>query len=129
MRYLIDTDILIDHLRGETKARDFLKEAKIQGGELCYSVIAKAELYAGLRRSEEGSLSALLAGMDEVVIDGDVAVMAGRYKSMFQRSRGVLLPDALVAASAKQNDAVLVTLNGKHYPMKDIEVMVPYTKV
>jgi predicted nucleic acid-binding protein len=129
MRYLIDTDILIDHLRGETKARDFLKEAKIQGGELCYSVIAKAELYAGLRRSEEGSLSALLAGMDEVVIDGDVAVMAGRYKSMFQRSRGILLPDALVAASAKQTDAVLVTLNGKHYPMKDIEVMVPYTKV
>jgi predicted nucleic acid-binding protein len=42
---------------------------------------------------------------------------------------GILLPDALVAASAKQNDAVLVTLNGKHYPMKDIEVMVPYTKV
>ena len=35
---------------------------------------------------------------------------------------------ALIAASAKRAGAILVTLNQKHYPMKDIEVRIPYKK-
>ena len=42
-RYLIDTDVIIDHLRGERKARDFLKQIK-EEADILYSVMTKAEL-------------------------------------------------------------------------------------
>lgn len=34
--------------------------------------------------------------------------------------------DAIIAASARQSGIVLYTLNKKHYPMEDIEVVKPY---
>jgi predicted nucleic acid-binding protein len=34
----------------------------------------------------------------------------------------------LIAASAKSVGATLVTLNAKHFPMKDITVLMPYRR-
>ncbi len=70
----------------------------------------------------------LLSSMEEVRIDGEIAVDAGRYRNKFYSSHGLLLPDALIAASAKKAGAVLITLNKRHYPMKDIKIQVPYRK-
>ncbi len=127
-RCLIDTDILIDHLRGEEKARDFLRQSKSEKSDIFYSVITKAELYSGVRPKEEQKVARLLNSMEEVRIDGEIAVDAGRYRKKFYASHGLLLPDALIAASAKKVGAILVTLNKKHYPMKDIKIQVPYGK-
>jgi hypothetical protein len=126
--YLIDTDVLIDHLRGEEDAWNFLKESGQKEGALFYSVISKAEVYAGIRPDEEEQVALLFQSMNEVPVDGKIAEDAGRYSKKFSSSHGLLLPDALVAASAKGIGAVLVSLNKKHYPMKDVEVQVPYTK-
>ena len=73
-------------------------------------------------------MASLLNSIEEVRIDGEIAVAAGRYRNKLCASHGLLLPDALIAASAKQVGAVLVTLNKKHYPMKDIKIQVPYVK-
>lgn len=125
---LIDTDIIIDHLRGVERARDLLKQIKSEEAEILYSVITKAELYAGIRSKEEENMAALLGSMKEVGIDGEIAAAAGRYKNKYHASHGLLLPDALIAASAKHMGAVLVTLNKKHYPMRDITIKIPYSK-
>ena len=127
-RCLIDTDVIIDHLRGEERARDFLKQMKAEDADILYSVITKAELYSGVRAKEEEKVAGLLSSMEEVGIHGEIAVAAGRYKNKFYASHGLLLPDALVAASAKQAGAVLFTLNKKHYPMRDIKIQIPYRK-
>jgi predicted nucleic acid-binding protein len=127
-RCLIDTDIIIDHLRGEEKARDFLRQTKSEETDILYSVITKAELYSGVRQKEEEKVSYLLRSMEEVRIDGEIAIDAGRYRNKFYASHGLLLPDALIAASAKKVGATLVTLNKKHYPMQDIKIQVPYHK-
>jgi predicted nucleic acid-binding protein len=127
-RYLVDTDVIIDHLRGEEKARDFLKRMKAEDAEILYSVITKAELYAGLRPREEEGVKRLMRSMDEVGINGEIAETGGRYKNEFHASHGLLLPDALIAASAKRVGAILFTLNDKHYPMKDIKIIVPYKR-
>lgn len=66
--------------------------------------------------------------MEEVRIDGEIGVAAGRYRNELYASYGLLLPDGLIAASAKQVGTVLVTLNKKHYPMKDITIQVPHVK-
>ena len=127
-RYLVDTDVIIDHLRGEENARDFLKRMKEEDAEILYSVITKAEIYAGLHPREEEEVKRLLRSMDEVGVNGEIAENGGRYKNKFHASHGLLLPDALIAASAKRIGAILVTLNRKHYPMKDIKIKVPYQK-
>jgi len=49
---LIDSDILIDHLRKEKKALDFL-DSEIENGSILFlSVISRAEIYAGLRKGK-----------------------------------------------------------------------------
>ena len=58
----------------------------------------------------------------------EIAVDAGKYRNKFYSSHGLLLPDALIAASAKKVGAILITLNKRHYPMKDIKIQVPYRK-
>jgi len=97
-RCLIDTDIIIDHLRGEEKARDFLKQIKSEDSDTLYSVITKAEIYSGVRPKEEEKVAMLLSRMEEAQIDGEIAVAAGRYRNKFYASHSLLLPDALIAA-------------------------------
>ncbi len=127
-KYLIDTDVLIDHLRGEEKALHFLKQLNLQKSQIFYSVISKAEIYSGIMPDEEEDVALLFKSMNEVPIDREIAEISGRYKKMFFASHGLLLPDALVAASAKRVGATLITLNKRHYPMRDIEIQIPYGK-
>ena len=44
---LIDTDILIDHLRGQEKAKEYLKDIENGKTKGVISVITEAELAAG----------------------------------------------------------------------------------
>lgn len=127
-RLLIDTDVLIDHLRGFEPARKFLRAQEHAGNLLSCSVITHAELFAGSRPREERLLRALLATLEEVGVDEKIAEEAGAYCQKYTKSHGLLLPDALISASAKTIKASLVTLNKKHFPMEDITIVVPYEK-
>ena len=124
--YLIDTDVLIDHLRGVDKAYRFMQEIESRESIIFYSVISKAEIYSEIMPEEEESVASLFEAMEEVPVDGRAAEDAGRYRKAFRASHKLLLPDALIAASAKNVGAILVTLNRKHYPMTDIEIQIPY---
>jgi len=125
-RLLLDTDILIDHLRGRKQAKEYLRKRWAGGDELYCSVISRAELFSGMRSREEASIRALLGLLHEIPVEAGVAEEAGRYRQKFGKSHGLLLPDALIAASAKSISATLVTLNTKHFPMRDITVVAPY---
>ena len=46
--------------------------------------------------------------------------MAGKWLVKYRRSHGIEIADALIAASAVENNAELWTGNRKHYPMKDL---------
>ena len=48
---LVDTDILINFLRGNEKARDFFRSI-VDESIICCSVITVAEIYAGMRSHE-----------------------------------------------------------------------------
>ena len=126
--YLIDTDVLIDHLRGVEKAYRFMQEIESQESAVFYSVISKAEIYSGIMPKEEENVASLFEAMEEVPVDGRAAEGPGRYRKTFLVSHKLLLPDALIAASTKRVGAILVTLNKKHYPMTDIENQIPYNK-
>ena len=123
---LIDSDILIDHLRGRVEARDFIRGCLAGEDPPLCSVVTHAELLAGMRSDEESQLRALLAIFEARPVDQAVAEVAGRYRREFGKSHQVELPDAIIAGTAFVAGAALFTTNIKHYPMTDIRVERPY---
>ncbi len=99
---LVDTDIFIDHLRGAT-------ELKVGRHRLHYSVITRAELFAGATGTDLASR--VLAPFREIPVDRTIADRAGRIR----REAGLRLPDALIAATALERNLGLVTRNTKHF--------------
>lgn len=123
---LIDSDILIDHLRKEKKVLDFL-DAEIEKGTILFlSVISRAEIFAGLRKGEEEVVSNLFDIVTPVNVDTAIADKTGEYLRKFDKSHALNIGDAIIAATASEMQLILVTRNLKHYPMKDITVLKPY---
>ena len=83
---------------------------------------------AGVREGEERSrLERFLRAFEIIPLDQGLAVQGGLYRRDYHKSHNVGLADALIAATATQRQALLVTLNRKHFPMLQ-DVLVPYHK-
>ena len=128
MTALLDSDILIDHLRGEPAARELLLRLASELIPPAISVVTVAEIEAGLRETERETVEALFASLQVLSVDETIARQAGRYRAQYGKSHNVLLPDALIAATGKLCGLTLYSLNRKHYPMDDVSVIVPYVK-
>jgi len=100
-KVLLDTDVLIDHLRGHRHLSD---------GDAAISVISRTELFAGSERQEK-SVEALLEDYEEVAVDASIARRAGRIK----RRTGLKIADALIAATALEHNLPLLTRNLRHF--------------
>ncbi len=122
---LIDTDVLIDYLRGQVNAIAYLESV---AERLVISAITVAELYAGVREgAERQALETFLSAFEVVDVNQSISQRGGLYRRDLGKSHGVGLADALIAATAEELGATLVTLNQKHFPMLN-RVTVPYTK-
>ena len=112
---LIDTDVLIDFLRGHDKAVAFVNEFF---SRIILSPIVVAELYAGVKGNAELTvLEGFISLFRVAPLTADIAKIGGFYKRDFGKSHGVGLADAILAATADKEQAELKTLNVKHYPM------------
>jgi predicted nucleic acid-binding protein len=112
---LVDTDVLIDFLRGYNKAISFIEKFSSQ---IILSPIVVAELYAGVKGAKElAVLDNFVSHFRVVPITEGIAKVGGLYKRDFSKSHGVGLADAILAATAEKEKAELKTLNVKHYPM------------
>lgn len=122
---LIDTDVLIDYLRGQPQAVEFLRQVQ---GPLRVSSATIAELYVGVREGREREvLDAFIEVFEPIEITPGIAKLAGLWRRDFGRSHGTGLMDALIAACVRESGSRLVTLNDRHFPMLD-RVLVPYRK-
>lgn len=123
MRLLLDTCILIDHLREHPPAVEYLHHLS---SEPLLSAVTIAEIFVGVRNpSESERVEALLDRFGVLGIDGEIARRAGGLRRQFARSHGTGLLDALIAATAQAHRAQLVTRNTRHFPMLD-DLLVPY---
>jgi predicted nucleic acid-binding protein len=124
-RLLLDTDILVEYLRGRREAVEYLEGLST---DLHVSVISVAELFAGVRDDEEErSLKQFLLAFTALSVTEKVARLGGLYRRDYRPSHGTGLADALIAATAEENGFDLVTFNRRHFPMLS-EVTVPYER-
>jgi predicted nucleic acid-binding protein len=119
MRIVLDTSILVDHLRGRPKmATEVIPRAIARGDELWSSYVVRAEVLAGMRAVEEVATRELLGLISWVDVDESMAVAAGAIGRRYLSSHpGIDVADLIVAALAQHLDADLKTTNLKHFPM------------
>jgi len=112
---LLDTDVLVDFLRGYSKAVAFVNK---YSSRIILSSIVVAELYAGVKGEEETeTLNNFVSIFKVISVTSDIAKRGGLYKRDYGKSHGVGLADAIIAATCEAENAKLKTLNTRHYPM------------
>ena len=119
MNAVVDTNILIDYLAGKQPAKDELSRfprARI-------SIITWMEVMVGATGKDEEPVRHFLNSFDTVAIDERVAESA----VLIRRHYRLRLPDALIWASAKVSDSLLITRNTRDYPAGEPDIRFPYT--
>ncbi len=117
---LVDSDVLIAHLRGIQVAGDWLADARRRTGPLAVSVVSIAEIAGGMRSGERREVTRLLDSLQALPVDHSIGWRAGEFRRRFGRSHNAIgIPDYLIAASADVHGCELATLNVRHFPMFD----------
>jgi len=122
-RYLLDSGLLIRHLRGRPEAVRLLRNLGKQE-RLAIASVSRLEIHAGMQEQERYATQKLLARFVTYDMDADVAERAGDYIREY-RSQGVTLAisDAIIAATAIQHGLTLVTFNPKDFPMPGLSLL------
>ena len=120
---LVDTDIAIDFLRRRDYAQKLLEHWAGEG-LLAISTLTHLEIYQGMKAGEERATNAFLDGLVSVAVDIPIARRAGTMLGKL-RAKGTTIgiADAIIAATALQFDAPLLTNNVEHYPFPDLKVI------
>ena len=118
MRALFDTNILVDYLNGIPDARGEIARYE----QPLISLITWMEVLAGTTAAEETKVRAFLGRFGCKGIDHAVAERAVVYR----QERRIKLPDAIIAATAYTESALLVTRNTKDFPEHEPGVRIPY---
>jgi predicted nucleic acid-binding protein len=113
---LIDTDVLIWLFRGRDSASRLLQRLD----SVTLSAITYMELVQGLRDKKEFRLLRQTIHEEDweiLPVDENISQRATVYIENYALSHGLLLADALIAASAIESGLTLVTANARHYKM------------
>ena len=114
-RILIDTSILIDHLRRENKERSVYFRA-VQRFDCSVSAITEFEFRVGITATNRPFVEALIELTPILPFDSScVQAAAGIYRNLKAVNQLIALPDLFVAATAVAYDLPLLTLNLSHF--------------
>lgn len=117
MKYLLDTDIVIDHLRRKNSIREEILDIG------AISIITLGELIYGVYKSRDPQKSLVILNEDLQILDlkimdinETIVAEFGKMKADLE-IKGERLDDfdLLVAATAKMSNLILVTRNIKHF--------------
>lgn len=116
MKLLIDTSILIDYLRGGKEGTQFFDQIENQDVEFLIPTIIIFELFSG--KSTEDSvivkkITDFISSFKRIELTEEIAIRAGQ---LYRQTRKSLSPqDYIIAASALELNATVVTLNKKYF--------------
>ena len=118
--FLIDTDVLIEHLTYTGNEKSFL-EKTLECGICFTTVINSAEIYFALRNAEEKQ------AIDALMKIVNVLGFHARYSLLVDEFIGKVntVRDALFCATAKISRLKIVTRDMKRYQSAGVEVIDP----
>lgn len=123
VRAYIDSDVLIWHLRGESRALRFLREISgSPGTEIWTGAMQRAEILFGLFDVELAATMSLLSRVKTAPVTREIVDSAGVLYRQWHPSHGIDPNDALLAATVAHTGGRLFTQNVKHFPMREIVV-------
>ncbi|MBI5447310.1 MAG: PIN domain-containing protein [Gammaproteobacteria bacterium] len=111
---LFDTDVLIFLERGNFKAKTLVEKTHHKG----ISTQTQLELLQGARsKKEQKNITDFLLGMDFTIypLTEKVGHRALIYIEEYALGHGLRAADAIIAATASENNCVLIGANQKHY--------------
>ena len=125
---LVDTDVLVDCVRGTVAAQEWLKQQVEQPSAV--PAVAAMELVMGCRdRADLERIQRFLATFE--VIWPEASEFAAAYQLLLAHrlSSGLNIPDCLMAATALSRSARLYTFNIKHFrAVPGLDVAQPYSR-
>lgn len=117
MKIIVDSSIVIDYLRGGKKWEDFLSFAKSEEDvQLYLPTIVIFELYSGTSPKRAKKLQEMIyfiSQFQRIDLDENIARVAGELFRNTKHRIGAA--DYIIAASAIQINAAVLTLNKKHF--------------
>lgn len=112
---VLDTSVLIDLLRGDPRALQFLLE--LPEVPVC-SEVTRIEVLRGMRSAERAPTERLFAELRWMAVDEPVARRAGTLGRKWRASHpGLALADLAVAATAQALETEVATTNVRLFPM------------
>lgn len=116
MTLLVDSSVLIGHLRGDAACTAFLVAHVDIGTDLRVSGVSWAELLAGasLDAAGEDAVLEFLGMFTPAPVTAAVGTVAGRLLRAHAGARGLRMADALIAATAVELDCPVATLDQRH---------------
>ena len=110
-KYIADTTVLIEHLRGNPKAKSFLEEF-----HPAISIISRAELIQGVtNQTELKTAQNLCKNFTEIGISEKTSQLALTLLERYFLSHNLKFLDALSAATSLSENCILITANAKHF--------------
>jgi len=110
VKYLLDTCILIDYLRGEPNVYDLL--AGDAAASLSMSTITMMELIIGaFNKREVRYIQKAFAKINTVYVSEDISIKAEELIVEYSKSHNLQIDDAIIAATALKMDTELITYN------------------
>ena len=115
MSLVFDTPILIDLLRNDPSALEYVRS--VREVPTC-SELTRVEVFRGLRSAERTTAEQLFQSMRWVPVDEPIARRAGELGRRWDRHRpGISLADLVIAATVEQVGAEFATTNVRQFPM------------
>lgn len=115
-RVILDSDVLIDLARADARAVDLVDGLISQRERPAISIITEMELFLGARtKAEQRSVRQLVQRFEVLPLSEMISVRARNLAVRYARSHGLTIPDALIAATAIANRALLLTRNMRHF--------------
>lgn len=112
---LVDSDICIDVTHGVVTAADRLDQEE-QNSTLSISAMSNMELLVGCaNKTEQARTERFLRRFRILPIDAAVSDQAIALIRRYRLSHGLLIPDALIAATALVHDIPLLTKNQRDF--------------
>ena len=112
---IIDTDVLIDAGRGLSEAVAWLEQVA-QRSVPAVSTITQMELMIGCRnKTEVRAVERFVSRFQILKLNERISDIAVDLLRHYRLSHGLLIADALVAATALHLNVPLVTRNQRHY--------------